>query len=243
MELSAQPWAGIDPDLMISGQLSLSDLERYWTTPMGQSGSKDACCNCGRVLPIMLHGLCRDCVGAAGRKVGSDLLNALTLCRARYVAVAPVPHGKIGQGSPENFERPKVVGRVPVAQPMEQPVVPAEQEAQPAEPPDAPVGGLRVEGEDGADLGPLAEYMAARDAEAAQQSAEDECDTPIRQQPRTIGPIKPVAKRALVIEYGDAEIQFRIADGRVDVRCEDGGDLIFLAREIDLQFFAGFFHE
>ena len=48
--------------------------------------------------------------------------------------------------------------------------------------------------------------------------------------------VTPVVKSSVVIEFGDAELEFRAGSDTVDIKVEDGGDLIFFARNIEKVF-------
>ncbi len=48
--------------------------------------------------------------------------------------------------------------------------------------------------------------------------------------------VKAVVKSSVVIEFGDAELEFRAGSDTVDIKVEDGGDLIFFARNIEKVF-------
>lgn len=233
MELTCTdpPWAGIDPDLIISGELSLPDLERYWTAPMGDVGKRAECCNCKRVLPITESGLCHDCHGVAAGKQGSGLLNALTLHRARVVKVDPVPTGKIGTS--DEFSPPKVVGKInlPTPRPPSRKIdAPAQckREAQADE-----AEGIRVVDEDGNDLGRLRSY-GEKIPSQMQPSAEAETPTPVTRH----RPIIPKIRRALIVEVGDVELEFRAGCDGLDIKIDDGTGVIFFAQNMALSLIA-----
>ena len=48
--------------------------------------------------------------------------------------------------------------------------------------------------------------------------------------------ITPVIKQSIVVEFGDAELEFRAGVNSIDIKIEESGDLIFFARNIDKSF-------
>lgn len=229
MELTCTdpPWAGIDPDLIISGELSLPDLERYWTEPMGDVGKRASCCNCKRVLPIAGSGLCHDCHSTAAGKHGSALLNALTLHRAKVVKIDPVPTGKIGAN--DEFSPPKVVGKINLPTPRppavkRDPPAQCQRKVQVDE-----ADGIRVVDEDGNDLGRLRSY-GEKIPSQMQLSAVAETPPPV---PRH-RPIAPKIRRALIVEVGDVELEFRAGCDGIDIKVDDGTGVIFMAQHMSL---------
>lgn len=239
MELK-NPWTAIDADLLVSGALTLDDLEGYWTAPVGDPGEQAACCNCGRDQRVRAYGLCTECFAVADGKTGSELLNALTIFRARVVPVEQVPMGASG---PVEFERPKVIGKVEVPTggtarggarrgPGRPPKnVQPENEPQPQE-----REPLRVCDEDGRDLGTL-RAMAARmkaEEEATAARVEHPEPTPGRESAdefvRSTAPVR--IRRALVLEVASTEVEFRCGAGGMDILIRDDEGDVFAAFDL-----------
>ncbi|MBP7517188.1 MAG: hypothetical protein KA768_05090 [Desulfobulbus sp.] len=236
MELK-NPWTEIDADLLVSGALTLDDLEGYWAAPVGDPGEQAACCNCGRDQRVRAYGLCAECFAVADGKTGSELLNALTIFRARVVPVQQVPMGASG---PVEFERPKVIGKVEVPTggaarggarigPGRPPKnVQPENEPQPQE-----REPLRVCDEAGRDLGTLRD-LAAR-MQVAEELNENGGDQPRpavdRREPAAMIESTATARvrRALVIEVDSAEVEFRCGRDGMDILVNDGEGCVFAA--------------
>ena len=219
------PWAGIDPALLTSDTLTLADLDRYWTVPQGEPGRAAPCCNCSRTLRIEDHGLCGECRALAGDKTGSDLLNALTIFRALVIPVEPVPTGAIGDAG-EDFERPRVVGKVEVPPPAKRGPGRPRKVAAPKAP--APKSApLRVCDEDGRDLGTLRaladRMLAEEEAAGATEPPAPAADDP----PRTSPPAGPRIRRARVIEVDRAEVEFRCGQTGLDILVRDDEGVVF----------------
>lgn len=239
MELK-NPWTAIDADLLVSGALTLDDLEGYWAAPVGDPGEQAACCNCGRDQRVRAYGLCAECFAVADGKTGSELLNALTIFRARVVPVEQVPMGASG---PVEFERPKVIGKVEVPTggtarggarrgPGRPPKnVQPENEPQPQE-----REPLRVCDEAGRDLGTL-RSMAARmkaEEEATAARVEHPEPTPGRESAdefvRSTAPVR--IRRALVLEVASTEVEFRCGAGGMDILIRDDEGDVFAAFDL-----------
>ena len=233
MELK-NPWTEIDTDLLVSGALPLDDLEGYWTAPVGDPGEQAACCNCGRDQRVRAYGLCAECFAVADGKTGSELLNALTIFRARVVPVQQVPMGASG---PVEFERPKVIGKVEVptggaakrGRPKKN--VPPDHEPQPQE-----REPLRVCDEAGRDLGTL-RSMAARmkaEEEAAAARVEHPEPAPGRESAdefvRSTAPVR--IRRALVLEVASTEVEFRCGADGMDILIRDDEGEVFAAFDL-----------
>ena len=239
MELK-NPWTEIDADLLVSGVLTLDDLEGYWAAPVGDPGEQAACCNCGRDRRVRAYGLCAECFAVADGKTGSELLNALTIFRARVLPVQQVPMGASG---PVEFERPKVIGKVEVPTggaarggarrgPGRPPKnVQPENEPQPQE-----REPLRVCDEAGRDLGTL-RSMAARmkaEEEAAAARVEHPEPAPGRESAdefvRSTAPVR--IRRALVLEVASTEVEFRCGAGGMDILIRDDEGDVFAAFDL-----------
>jgi len=180
-------------------------------------GRKAPSCNCERELPIRESGLCQECYAVAAGKRGSSLMNALTVFRAKTVKVDPVPTGKIDV-DPE-FVPPKVVGKVALPGKPDKAIKPKVND------------GIRVIDEAGKDVGSLRSY-------AAQMPDLDRQPISVPMPARRHNQIVPHIKRAVIIEVGDVEIEFRAGCAGLDIKVDDGTGVIFFAQDMPLSFIA-----
>lgn len=233
MELTCKepPWVTIDPDLIISGELELADLERYWTSPMGDPGKKAPCCNCDRTLSIRESGLCQDCYEVAKGKRGSVLLNALTVFRAKAAKIQMAPINRVG-GFDESFSPPKGIGKVNISNapvPKTSKIAIPDKIHQGAAEDEREDEGIRVIDEDGNDLGRLSAY-GNRLPTQVQPSVEEETPTAVTRGRQ----ITPRIRRALIVEVGDVELEFRAGGDGIDIKIDDGNGVIFFAQNLEL---------
>lgn len=206
------PWAGIPHEMINDGTLTLADMERYWVAAqISRQGTKSACCNCERIAQIAAHGVCKACHEAASGKLGADLLNALTSIRARYLQLDPP--GAEDDPPP----KVKVIGKIDLT---------------PSHPPPRNKQLIHVENEAGDDMGTMAAYAARMLANENQPVPGTGLEKDVAMPTQSPAGIVPMVSRALIVEVGATEIEFRVRQGGLDIKVDDGTGCIWMAQGI-----------
>ncbi len=249
------PWEKIPSEIINS--INMTGLKKFYLNPVLKKNDTGACCNCGRVKSIQSGGLCSVCYRAAKNKRGVDLLNALTRTRARLTTeVDQIKSGTIGRGkvgsTDDEFERPKIIKTIPITDPKysssdsrkeyDRLIDSGSNCPECGDNNPVPCENVFLVDDSNPDewniVGSLDNPNISKNA-VLRAEADEIMENNIKDnkapEPHEVVTIKPVIKRSVVIEFGDAEIEFRSGEGLVDIRVEDGGDLVFFARGVEKQ--------